>query len=413
MNEERSFERFVADNVAGNAQGIPLPDDFYDDMHSYATTNGQRPEWLAFIKEPPMRTDSRVAVGSPTVRVMAILAATFLRILSMAAVGIGAQRLLAADGEIVVDQAGNGDYTTITEAVAAAADGDDILVMPGAYAESFTIDKGVTIRGEDRASVIVRAAPEDYAHPPLWEEDEGPVDEFEAIEVTGGPFGVKVESGDVRLESLTLQDNGVAIGAGSVTIDGVGMIELVASDGAELALTDVDIEWVLSMLSGSSSSISDSRLCLLDIWSDATIESSVIGDGCVDFPDKPAYEVTMQGGVIFWEASTPTLRDNDIYVQIDERKSAAPTIEDNRIVDTGGTAIRLFETGDTMIRGIVFIYNRVAILLPADEGSHSSVTIVGNSITGGRTGIALTGGSSQVIGNTFQNVWCRAISFGS
>ena len=75
MNEERSFERFVADNVAGTSQGIPLPDGFYDDMHSFATTTRQRPEWLALIKESPMRSNSQVAVGSPTVRVAAIAVA--------------------------------------------------------------------------------------------------------------------------------------------------------------------------------------------------------------------------------------------------------------------------------------------------------------------------------------------------
>ena len=106
MNEERSFERFVADNVAGNAQGTPLPDDFYDDIHSFATTTRQRPEWLALIKEPPMRTNSRVAVGSPTVRVLAVVVATLLLIAAMAAVGIGVQRLLAADCVIIVDQSG-------------------------------------------------------------------------------------------------------------------------------------------------------------------------------------------------------------------------------------------------------------------------------------------------------------------
>ena len=41
-----------------------------------------------------MRTISRMTVGSPTVRVVAILAAIFLLIVTMAAVGISVQRLL-------------------------------------------------------------------------------------------------------------------------------------------------------------------------------------------------------------------------------------------------------------------------------------------------------------------------------
>ena len=55
MNDERSFERFVADNVAGAAGSVRLPDDFYDDIHAFASRTRQRPEWLALIKEPPMR----------------------------------------------------------------------------------------------------------------------------------------------------------------------------------------------------------------------------------------------------------------------------------------------------------------------------------------------------------------------
>ncbi len=419
MNEERSFERFVADNVAGNAQSTPLPDDFYDDIHSFATTTRQRPEWLALIKEPPMRTDSRVTVGSPTVRVMAILAATFLLIAAMAAVGIGVQRLLAADGELVVDQSGNGHYTTITEAVAAAADGDDILVMPGTYAETFVVDKAVAIRGEGQAEVIVQAAPQDYVVPEDFEEPEL-TDEDEFLDeqdiyytVASGPFGIEIQSDGVNLEALTLQDNGVRVRSGSAAIDSVTATEFELHNGTNATLTDVEVEWILSMLPGSNTNVADSQLCLLEVSGEGVIERSTIGQDCVDLPDKPDNEVTLLGGVLIWQGSTATLRDNDISVPIDVRMGAAPTIEHNRVVDTGGTAIRLFETGDSVIRGNTLTDNRVAILLPATEGPSANVTIESNTITGGRTGIALTGGSSQLTGNTIENVEGRAVAIGS
>ena len=55
------------------------------------------PRWLALIKEPPMRYSSRVAVGSPTYRLITIAALTLVLLLaSLAAVGIGA-RVLATD----------------------------------------------------------------------------------------------------------------------------------------------------------------------------------------------------------------------------------------------------------------------------------------------------------------------------
>jgi hypothetical protein len=92
MSDERSFERFVADHVAGAAGSTRLPDDFYDDIHAVASRTRQRPEWLALIKEPPMRFESTLGVGSPIARVTAIAAATLLlALLSAGALVAGAQ----------------------------------------------------------------------------------------------------------------------------------------------------------------------------------------------------------------------------------------------------------------------------------------------------------------------------------
>ena len=92
MSEERSFERFVADNVASAPGSVRMPDSFYDDIHAFASRTRQRPEWLALIKEPPMRHASRVVVGSPTARVAALVVATLLLgVLSVGALVAGAQ----------------------------------------------------------------------------------------------------------------------------------------------------------------------------------------------------------------------------------------------------------------------------------------------------------------------------------
>ena len=103
MNDDRSFERLVADNLAGMG-GMPMNDEFYDDIDAYASRHRQPRRWLALIKESPMRTNSKLAVGSPTARVAAIMAATLLLAVALAAAGVAGQRLLAADGPIVVDR---------------------------------------------------------------------------------------------------------------------------------------------------------------------------------------------------------------------------------------------------------------------------------------------------------------------
>ena len=69
---------------------------------------------------------------------------------------------------IVVDANGNGDYTTISDAVSAASDGDTILVQPGTYMESVhAFSKKVHIVGVDRETCILQYHGLDYANPPL------------------------------------------------------------------------------------------------------------------------------------------------------------------------------------------------------------------------------------------------------
>ena len=76
------------------------PQDLLDDVFLTTGRIRPRPRWLALIKEPPMRYSSRVAVGSPTVRLVTIAALTLVLLMaSLAAVGIGA-RVFAADAKV-------------------------------------------------------------------------------------------------------------------------------------------------------------------------------------------------------------------------------------------------------------------------------------------------------------------------
>lgn len=107
-----------------------------------------------------MRSNSRLAVGSPTARVVAIMVATILLAITVAGAGIAGQRLLAA-GPIVVAQDGSGTVDTITAAVAMASDGDEILVRPGTYEESVRIDKDITLTGDGPREDVVVVVAED------------------------------------------------------------------------------------------------------------------------------------------------------------------------------------------------------------------------------------------------------------
>lgn len=60
-----------------------------------------------------------------------------------------------AQGELVVDATGAGDYSSIGPAIQAAADGATILVRPGHYMEELTIERPLTLRGDGSREQIV------------------------------------------------------------------------------------------------------------------------------------------------------------------------------------------------------------------------------------------------------------------
>lgn len=64
----------------------------------------------------------------------------------------GLERLIIASTSLVVAQDGAAKYPTIASALRDAKPGDRILVQPGHYFESITIDKNVDLQGEGRAA---------------------------------------------------------------------------------------------------------------------------------------------------------------------------------------------------------------------------------------------------------------------
>jgi hypothetical protein len=139
MTDNNAFERFVADHFADDGSGTAQAERIVALIDEQTSERRQLPRWLALIKEPPMRTNSHLAVESPTVRVAATIATTLLLAVALAAAGVAGQRLLASDGAIIVALDGSGTHETITEAVEAAGDGDTILVRPGTYVEAVAI----------------------------------------------------------------------------------------------------------------------------------------------------------------------------------------------------------------------------------------------------------------------------------
>lgn len=153
------FERLLGEVLQDAAPSQP-PASLMSEAERTVSTTRRWPRPWAILREPPMRQGAGVVVGSVTTRRVAILAATLLLVLLTVSAGIAGSNLLASPAVIVVDQSGRGDATTITEAVALAEDGDEILIRPGTYTEAVTVEKDVILKGDGPRDQIVLMAPE-------------------------------------------------------------------------------------------------------------------------------------------------------------------------------------------------------------------------------------------------------------
>ena len=176
MNDQR-LEHGIREALDEGAPMQP-PNHLLHTFEFNARRTRRYPRWLALIKEPTMRTDNSLAVGSPTARVAAILATTLLLAVAMATAGVAGQRLLASDGEIIVAQDGSGTYETITEAVAAADQVSGANLMYTLHFYSCTHEQ--SLRDKGNAALALGA--------PLF------VTEWGASHADGGMDGVVCES---------------------------------------------------------------------------------------------------------------------------------------------------------------------------------------------------------------------------
>ncbi len=358
----------------------PLSDAFYDGLFSRAARKGPRPEWLALIKEPPMRSNSHVAVGSPTVRVVAILAATLLLMIALAAAGAGFQRLLAA-GPIVVAADGSGDYTTIQAAVDAAEDGYEILVRPDTYVESVLIHQDITIRGDGARDQIVVVAPEDPPTAPI------------SVGGLSDPYAIRLEGSDATVSGLTVrgEDSQIHLAGGSphledVVVDGVGRSDrvqnfnsVIVSEGstATIASSLVNGGSGIGIFDKSEPLIENNELLDAAVWGYMG-DDAVIRGNTFEIGDPPFAAIGI------FQDTTALVENNTfsgagIGVEVGwgaEFENVRPTIRNNEMVDS--------EIGVSV--------------------AYASPVVEDNVIANGRVGVSVSGASfPEVNGNRLTN----------
>ena len=413
MNENLTLEQAVARHIA-NEGVAPPADAFYDELIRNADQRGQRPRWLALIKEHPMRYRSSTAVGSPTVRLAAILIATMLLAVALAGAGIAGTRLLAA-GPIVVDADGGGDYTTIVEAVAAAGDGDTIQVMPGTYEGQVQITSNITLQGVgDRDKVILKFEGGDIA---TFERTPG------LTERAFAPYGLFLHQTDAVVRNLTVSGPQVAdaivVIGGAPSIEGVTVhLEqpwtgwrhgLLLDVDTAATIDDVDINAWLGVGKGTPT-IRNSRLsCGSDIaaaGANAILRDNVFRD------DREGEDCGY--GIAISDGASPQLIGNDLSMAsggiIIEGEDTNPLIERNRVHSSGGPqehpelerdaytyrGITVEDGAAPRIVGNELADNETGIYIGA-----ASPVIEDNAVSGGSVGIEVTDGATPtLVGNT-------------
>lgn len=411
MNDKTSFERYVIEAFDREGPGRPVPDAIHDELITRAGRQRQWPTWLASVKEPPMRLTNSNAVGSPTIRVLATMAATLLLILAMALVGVAGKSLLAADSTIVVDPQGNGDFTTINEAVAAAEDGDTVVLRAGNYPESVLVTKAITIRGEEPGTAVIDVAVGCTTDTSNWETTCPPGVPTYPLEEgdVGGPYGFALEGvdatiSDVRVHIHTLAA-GVIVNGGSVALEGLS------------ATTEPDVGLVMNFDGGSRVSVEGSDLgrawLLPNPDSHVTIEDSdfeaIFANHTADTEPYVLRDNRITGTIYF---TGPMIIEGNEFIGRAEGWQFDPyitadgmdwVVQDNTFVGAQGPngAINVGHmAGPGTIEGNTFTDNEVGIL----TASRDVLEVAANVISGGDTGIQLNGGTPSLVGNTIEGL---------
>ena len=417
MNDKTSFERYVIEAFDHEGTGRPVPDAIHDDLITRAGRQRQWPTWLASVKEPPMRLSNSLAVGSPTVRVAAIVAATLLLILSVAAAGIAGTRLLAASGDIVVDPDGNGDYTTINEAVAAADDGDTVVIKAGTYPESVLVTKAITIRGDEPGTATIEVAEGCTTDTDTWETtcpSDTPTYSLEEGDV-GGPYGFVLEGTNATIKDIHVHIHELAasviVNGGSALLEGLSTSTgpdngLVMSFGGDsrVSITGSDLgrSWLLPD-EASHMTIEDSDFEAIFLNHSAGSEPNVLRDNRIS-------------GTIYFTG--PTIIENNEFIgraegwRFDPMITADGTdwaVRGNTFAEaeSGEGAINVgYMAGPGTIEGNTFTNNSIGIV----SASRDLLDVADNVLTDGKIGIRLDDGSPSLIGNTVEGMTDSGIS---
>lgn len=270
---------------------------------------------------------------------------------------------------LVVGADGAGAYPTIGSAVAEARDGDRILVRPGIYRESVTIDRSIEIAGDGDVDAIVVVSDD----APCFVLS-GTTSRLAGLTLRAGGPTYGIEGGRVWLRDLywarvlatpAIEGGSVLVSGGSVVLDGLVLAEshgVWAEEGASLTIRnslirDCRRDGIL-IRDGASATIEDNEILRNagnGIW------VSGLGTGPVIRRNK--IHNNRDDGIYVADRQTGTIEDNEVYGNggfvghaIDvSRTGSALMIRRNHIYDCGtGSGIRVDDASPTIVDNELF-----------------------------------------------------------
>jgi hypothetical protein len=166
-----------------------------------------------------------VYLGIP-IKVLSVNSSYFQRFLNPCRLAILLPVLLAGPAW-GIDRPVPGQYATIQVAIGAAEDGDTVVIAPGTYTESITIDKPITLRGAETARTLLRAA------------DNNPIIRIAASGTGAGPDGVTIR-GLTFINNATTSNNTAISITNSANIDIINNVFTLGADRTAVIVNDLD-----------------------------------------------------------------------------------------------------------------------------------------------------------------------------
>jgi parallel beta-helix repeat protein len=281
----------------------------------------------------------------------------------------------------VVAQDGSGDFATIGEALAAAADGDTILVRPGEYVEALVIDKDITLSGDGAAGSVVIAIPADAPTMVVEEWMEGGRD---------ARVGILLDSTDASVTNVSLAGGenaiSVLVAGGAPTLSDLRVTVPALPEGAE-----GDARRAFHFMGASTPTLMRSTWDgYLAVRGGAapTIEDNVVtGVGHLSI-DGPG-ETTLRNNTLMEGTGTSLSADASGLVEGNDVTGTSIVVDSGSDIVVRGNTLRGVST-DSFTPGAIVV-----------AGAGSSATVSGNTVTDSTTGIAVTNGADATVeGNT-------------